>query len=71
MWLSLVCINLPRDGLIVVLAWALTPAWGARGLAAAYALAWTLTLAVIALIVCRLGLDVPQGAARRTAHAAP
>jgi O-antigen/teichoic acid export membrane protein len=68
MWLSLLCINLPRDGLIVLLAWILTPMWGARGLAAAYALAWTVTLLVITFLTFRLGLNMARDADRNVLH---
>jgi O-antigen/teichoic acid export membrane protein len=65
MWLSLLCIGIPRDCSMVLLAWLLTPTYGASGLAAAYLLAWCICLVLIVLIVARLGLKVPMTANRR------
>jgi O-antigen/teichoic acid export membrane protein len=56
MWLTLFFVTLPRDCLIVGLAYALTPAYGAAGLAAAHAGGWALALVVILVITCRIGL---------------
>jgi O-antigen/teichoic acid export membrane protein len=56
MWLSFLAVALPRDTLIVVLAYLLIPAHGAIGLATAYASAWTMALVVIITIVSRTGL---------------
>ena len=57
MWTSLLQVSLPRDGAIVLFAAALTPAFGAAGLATSYALGWVLGLAGIVAIVSRLGLS--------------
>ena len=54
MWLTLFLIAVPRDTLIVVLAYALTPTSGAVGLSAAIALGWMLALIVITVLAFRL-----------------
>ena len=54
MWLTLFLISVPRDALIVGLAYALTPTSGAVGLSAAIALGWTLALVVITVLAFRL-----------------
>jgi O-antigen/teichoic acid export membrane protein len=59
MWLTLFLVTLPRDCLIVALAYALTPAYGAAGLAAAHAGGWALALLVIGVLTHRFGLT-PQ-----------
>ena len=56
MWLSFLVVALPRDMLVVVLAYLLIPAHGARGFAWAYAASWTIALLAIASIVFRIGL---------------
>lgn len=56
MWLSLFLVNIPRDSVIVGLAWLLVPSWGAMGLAIAYGIAWTVALLFIAGIAVRLGV---------------
>lgn len=56
MWLTLFFVTLPRDCLIVALAYALTPGHGAAGLAAAHAGGWALALVVIGVLTYRLGL---------------
>lgn len=56
MWLSFFAVSLPRDLLLVVLAYFLVPTYGARGLAGAYAMAWTAATLVIACIVLQTGL---------------
>jgi len=56
MWLSLFFVNIPRDSVIVGLAWALVPIWGAMGLAIAYCIAWTTALLIIVGIAKRLGV---------------
>lgn len=55
-WASLLCVSLPRDLSLVLLAAALTPALGAAGLATAYAAAWSIALAGILALVSRLGV---------------
>jgi O-antigen/teichoic acid export membrane protein len=55
MWFTLFLITLPRDAAIVALAYALTPVYGATGLAAAHAIGWTLALVVIGVLTYRLG----------------
>jgi O-antigen/teichoic acid export membrane protein len=64
LWLSLAFIALPRDISIVVLAFFLTPLYGAIGLAWAYTISWTLTMAIVILLVAFLGLN-PRGRALR------
>lgn len=59
MWLSFGAVALPRDALIVGLAYWLVATGGAQGLATAYAIAWTSALIVITGIVWRLGLRMP------------
>jgi O-antigen/teichoic acid export membrane protein len=56
MWLSFLAVALPRDLLLVLLAYLLIPAHGAIGLAAAYTAAWTVALIAIAFIVLRTGV---------------
>ena len=56
MWLSLLAIALPRDMLMVGFAFLLIPTHGAKGLASAYAISWTLASLIIASIVYRIGL---------------
>lgn len=60
MWLSFWAIAVPRDGAIVVLAYFLTPRYGALGLAWAYAAAWLLALVVVNILIYRIGL-MPNG----------
>jgi O-antigen/teichoic acid export membrane protein len=55
MWLSFAVVCLPRDLLLVVGAYWLVRL-GACGLAASYAVAWTLSASIILLLVCSLGL---------------
>lgn len=67
MWLSFWAVALPRDLLIVGLAYWLVVTEGAEGLATAYSIAWTVALLVIATIVWRVGFRIPeQGATRAT-----
>jgi O-antigen/teichoic acid export membrane protein len=61
MWLSFIAVALPRDTLIVVLAHFLITSYGARGVAFAYAISWTVALVVIAGIVFRIGLQPTGG----------
>ncbi len=58
MWLTLFFVTLPRDCLILILAYLLTPTYGATGLAAAHAGGWAFALAAIAILTYRLGLGV-------------
>ena len=55
MWTSLFLVSLPRDCLMVALAWVLVPHHGALGLAVAYLLAWGVALTSIILISLRIG----------------
>lgn len=64
MWLSFVAVALPRDTLIIVLAYLLIPKYGARGLASAYAISWTIAALIIGSIVLRIGL-APTGTPNR------
>jgi O-antigen/teichoic acid export membrane protein len=56
MWLTLFAVTVPRYSLILTLAYVLTPAYGAEGLAAAHLGGWLLALATIALLTNRIGL---------------
>ena len=56
MWLTLFLVTVPRDCLILALAYSLTPAHGAAGLAAAHVGGWALALLAIGLLTYRLGL---------------
>lgn len=56
MWLSFFAVALPRDLVLVVGAYGLIPAYGATGLASAYAIAWAVALLVIVALVGRIGL---------------
>ena len=56
MWLTLFAVTLPRDCLILALAYGLTPVYGAAGLAAAHVGGWVLALATIGLLTRRIGL---------------
>lgn len=58
MLLSFFVYALPRDILLLVLAYILIPPLGASGLASAYAASWLTTLLIIAVTVKRLGLDL-------------
>ena len=58
MWLSLLSVSIPRDSLIAIAAYALTPRYGAIGLAWAYTMGWLLALLVIVILISRLRLDV-------------
>jgi len=57
LWRFFLVVALPRDTLILFLAYLLIPAYGARGLAIAYAMGWTVGLLVTAIIVFRLGFE--------------
>jgi O-antigen/teichoic acid export membrane protein len=56
LWLSLFLIALPRDSLIVLSAYLLTPKMGAAGLATSYAMGWTLALCMTIVLASRLGI---------------
>lgn len=71
MWLTLFLITLPRDAAIVALAYALTPSYGATGLAEAHAIGWTLALIVITALTYRLGLGTTPDLAGAAALIAP
>jgi FkbM family methyltransferase len=60
MWLSFVTVSVPRDTLIVILAYLLIPAHGATGIAIGYAAAWSVALLIIGGLVYRIGLE-PTG----------
>ncbi|HET9983729.1 MAG TPA: oligosaccharide flippase family protein [Longimicrobiales bacterium] len=61
LWLSFFLVAVPRDGLIVLIAYLLIPQWGALGLAAAYATGWAVALAAVTALVWRIGLGaVPR-----------
>lgn len=62
MWKSAWFIVVPRDGLLILLAYLLTPRLGAAGLAWAYACAWALSLTITSIWTWRLGLGTdPAG----------
>jgi O-antigen/teichoic acid export membrane protein len=67
LWLSLLAVSIPRDGLIVAGAYFLAPLRGAVGVAWAYALGWMLALVLVAAIVRRIGLRIPSTDAQRVA----
>jgi len=60
MWLSFLAVSLPRDTLIVILAYLLIPRHGASGVAFGYAAAWSMALVIIGGLVYRIGLE-PTG----------
>jgi len=61
MWLSFFAVALPRDAMLVSLAYFLVPHNGAIGLGTAYALAWAMALVAIITIVSCTGLRaVPE-----------
>jgi O-antigen/teichoic acid export membrane protein len=57
MWLSLYLIALPRDALLVVLAYFLTEN-GAVGLAYAYAAAWIIALSAVCVVSYIVGMEL-------------
>ena len=61
MWLSLGLISLPRDFLLVMLAWILVPLHGALGLAVTYAISSSAALFAVLVITLRIGLAHPPG----------
>ena len=62
MWLSFLAVSVPRDALIVILAYWLIPTHGASGVAFGYAAAWSMALLIIGGLVYRIGLE-PAGRA--------
>jgi O-antigen/teichoic acid export membrane protein len=56
MWSSIFIIMLPRDLLIVLLSYVLSPRFGAVGLGAAYATGWTVACLATGLFVARIGI---------------
>jgi FkbM family methyltransferase len=62
MWLSFLAVSVPRDALIVILAYWLIPTHGASGVAFGYAAAWSMALLIIGGLVYRIGLE-PTGRA--------
>ena len=56
MWWSLIAVSIPRDGLIVIVAYMLASSQGATGLAVAYLAGWTFAACVIAVNVYRIGV---------------
>lgn len=57
MWLSFFAIALPRDAMIAVLAYLLTPHQGAMGLAISYAAAQATALLATVIIISNIGLN--------------
>ena len=57
MWLSFFAIALPRDSMIVVLAYYLTPIYKATGLAMAYTISWVVAFLIILICVYFLKID--------------
>lgn len=58
LWLFLFSVAVPRDALIIVLGYQLIPAYGASGLATAYAVGWTVALLATIAIVFHLGINL-------------
>jgi O-antigen/teichoic acid export membrane protein len=58
LWLFFFAVVIPRDTLIIVLAYLLIPTCGARGLAIAYVAGWTLAVLATVVIVLRIGIDL-------------
>ena len=61
MWTSLWVVSLPRDCMMIGVAWWLIPHYGAVGLGIGYTVAWAMALFAISSITFKLGL-VPSGA---------
>jgi O-antigen/teichoic acid export membrane protein len=61
LWLSLFVVAIPRDGLIVIAAYLLTPILGAAGLASAYAIGWSVALCTTIGLAFRLGIRAGIG----------
>ena len=64
LWLSLFVVALPRDTLIVVAAYLLTPSLGSLGLASAYLIGWTVALCTTSALAARLGIHAGLSADR-------
>jgi O-antigen/teichoic acid export membrane protein len=64
LWMFFLAVAIPRDLLTIFLAYLLIPAYGARGLATAYAIGWTVALLTTASIVFHLGIDLAPRKAR-------
>jgi O-antigen/teichoic acid export membrane protein len=60
MWLSFFAVVLPRDVLLVALAYYLIPHYGARGLALAYAVAWMAALLIVIEVTYSVGLRAAE-----------
>jgi FkbM family methyltransferase len=60
MWLSFLAVVLPRDILLVALAYSLVPHHGAAGLAWAYAGAWTVALLIVTQITYGIGFRTTE-----------
>jgi O-antigen/teichoic acid export membrane protein len=60
MWSSIFIIMVPRDLLIVLMAYRLVPTMGARGLATAYATGWLIACVATAVFVSRIGIRQPR-----------
>lgn len=58
LWLFFLAVAIPRDALIIVLAYFLIPTYGARGLATAYVAGWTLAALATVAIVFRIGIGL-------------
>jgi O-antigen/teichoic acid export membrane protein len=58
LWLFFLAVAIPRDTMIVLLAYLLIPQYGARGLAIAYVTGWTLAALATVVIVIRIGIDL-------------
>jgi len=63
MWLSFFAVALPRDSLLVLLAYFFIPYLGATGLALAYTISWT--LAFLAILICVYYLKINTGSNQR------
>lgn len=68
MWVSFFAIALPRDSMLVVLAYLLIPAHGAIGLATAYTLVCALALAMTIVLASRSGTGLLTSNARLSQH---
>jgi O-antigen/teichoic acid export membrane protein len=58
MWLALLALTLPRDLLIISLAYFLAPLYGAVGLATTYVVAQTVSLILVIAILKQIGLQI-------------
>jgi O-antigen/teichoic acid export membrane protein len=55
-WLSLLAIIGPRDGVMALLSYLLSPSYGALGLATAHGTAWLLALGISICLARRIGI---------------